>query len=522
MEYDSIPFQAMVPDAPAWTKGLRIAQNVMPTANGGWREIGVPTLKGTVTLSAGTAIGGTFSDPAGPIWVGVTRSAGPTSRLYEYTPSTETWTNRTPGTDFGGAPAAWSFTKFGTSIIAAPANNGTGTALQLQVRSGSGNFANLVTSVDRPAPKYVSTCKGYVVAAHNLANGGAGLYASANPYQVMWSSRNNAAVWTPGTDRAGFAPNLSDDLGEITGVLGFKDFFLVFQQFGATRFTWVGGDAVWEAQDIASGGFGLPAAWSSSLIRVSNRDAAYFSNAGPAIVQNGEAAGSLSEGVIQRHLMDQTGAIGTFEYSLDRSKAITAVLDTETGAVIWGAYRFDNAPVQIILSGDRWSVVDAAGIGGYHLGAALTELPAFPLEQMYSFTMAGNDLQAYRFKPATRAVLPIIFQTFRWRGKTGQRVNLHSIRPLLLLKNASTTAAYPAVTVLVTPYQDFREAAAASSLLPWSSRDENGWITSEVLPMSANEFVFQVAIPNLNLNGATLSLRDLVGLEIAFGAGSVF
>ncbi len=520
LRFDSIPLERMEPDRSRYTKGLRIAIDLVPARSDSWREVSFLNVFGAVTLPGSfseNAYGGSFSDPGGSIFVATVRQAGPSSRIYEYDPSLVTFTNRTPGIDFAGAPTRWSFTKFGPTVIAAPQNNGTGAALQLQSRgSGGGNFANLVTSADRPAPKYITTAKSYVIGANNLANGGAGVYAAANPYQIMWCARNNAAVWTPGTDRAGFAPDLSDSLGELTGVAGFKDFFLAFQEFGVTRFSWIGGDGVWDAQEIAGPEFGLRAEWSPSITST-NRDTLFMANGGPAAIRNGELAESLA-GPVERFFLDPRA--GTNGFPLTRSGVIEACFDVYSKCWVLSAERADFFRVTPILHlpSGRYSILEGATAGVAHGVAAGRRLSsANPLEAVVFFGIDGVDLNAYRLAPTTtRETSGAELYTQRWRPATGTRAQLHSVRPLLHLEPGIV---HPSeIRVTVKPFQR-PDSAGTSFELTYAERDENGWLVSSKLPCEANEFEFILYIPPLGPNEV---IREVPALELAFHPSSTF
>lgn len=522
MKFDSIPLNSMSPDTSLYEKGVTLAVNVVPVDGGGWREIAVPSLFGSVTLPDDSSNVGTFSDPVGSIFVGTTRPTGPSSRLYEYAPLAQTFTNVTPGTNYAGAPERWRFAKFGSSVIAAPTNNGTGTAIQLQSRAGSGNFANLVTSVDRPAPKFITVSRSHLVGAHNLANGGAGVYASADPYQFMWSARNNAAEMTPGTDRAGFG-RVNDANGEIVAVAGFKEFFLLFQEFGVTRATWIGGDAVWELQEIASSGFGIAnAAWQDSIV-VSDRDVYYLANSGPAVIRNGEAAEILGAGATRRYLTDLLDGDG---WAPDPMGTVVGVFDVRSNCVVWSYSRLTAVRACLLYHPptDRFSLVTTpeseAALRAEGVGLARKLSTTYQLAQIVLFAMQGSDLQALRFDVSSlRETLEMYFLTKRWRAGTGQRHALHSIRPLLVLDLASGGDPYPTVSVLIYGANEPRFAAPDTGTVTSASMDDNGWLTDSFFPREAAEFYFEIRVPSL---GHSNYLVEIPALELAYEVKSVF
>ncbi|HKV13342.1 MAG TPA: hypothetical protein VJ725_34695 [Thermoanaerobaculia bacterium] len=521
MAQDTILFDTMSPDSSDYEKGLKSVTNLLPADANGWREVRALAFKANLALPASSSLVGSFSDPNGTIYVGSTRTAGPSSRLLSYVDSPAAFTNRTPGVDFAGAPSWWTFAKFGDSVIAAPWNVGTGAAIQLQVRTGAAaTFANLVTSADRPAPKFLAVSRSHVIGAHNLANGGAGLYAAANPYRFMWCARNNAAVWTPGTDRAGFA-QVDDDLGEITGAIGFKDYALIFQQFGVTRLSWIGGDAVWQQDELAAHDFGLGGNASfrwPSIVRA-QRAAYYVSNRGPAVT-NGESAQFLGEGVVRRELVDPQSSNG---WSF--TKPITSAYSSD-GYVAWlGEFRIlaggKICTVYHVPTG-RWSLInDFEALGASSppevLGVVKTGTPAYSFDGMrlFNFNAAVNEINAWGFTSAT-ATMTATLATKRWRPSPGTRASITGVRPIFLLDLLG--GAYPTVTIFVTGYNEARTAVFTETLTT-ADADANGVIQGAPLPLSATEFRFSLSIPTL---GAAPTIRELTGLEIFYDEVSIF
>lgn len=521
MAQDTILFDAMSPDSSDYEKGLKSVLNLLPADANGWREVRALAFKANLALPASSSLVGSFSDPNGTIYVGTTRTAGPSSRLLSYVDSPAAFTNRTPGVDYAGAPSWWTFEKFGDSVIAAPWNVGTGAAIQLQVRTGAAaTFANLVTSPDRPAPKFLAVSRSHVIGAHNLANGGAGLYAAANPYQFMWCARNNAAVWTPGTDRAGFA-QVNDALGEITGAIGFKDFALILQQFGVTRLTWIGSDAVWQQEELAAHDFGLGGNASfrwSSIVRA-QREAYYVSNRGPAVT-NGESAQFLGEGVVRRELVDPQSNNGwsftrpiTSGYSSDGYVAWLGELRVVPNAKTLAAYHVPTG---------RWSIINDflamnASSPPEVLGFIKTATPAYSFDsvRLFNFNASVNEINAWGFT-STTGTLAAALTTKRWRPSPGTRAAITGIRPIFLLDLLG--GAYPTVTVTVTGFNEARTAVFAETL-SMADADANGVIQGAPLPLSATEFRFSLSIPTL---GAAPTIRELTGLEIFYEEASIF
>lgn len=520
MEYDAIPFTHMSPDSSDWEKGLRLVVNAIPESGGTWREVHKRNVLATLALTVNTSLIGEFSDPDGTIYFGTADSGTSTSRLYGFAGTT--FTNLTPGADYANKPRFWRFTKFGASVIAAPTIL-SGAAIQLQVRAGGvGNFANLVTSADRPAPRFVAVSKSHVLGAYNNAIGGAGVYAAADPYQFMWCARNNAADWTPGTDRAGFQ-NVSDSLGVITGLAGFKDFSLLFQQHGVTRLSWIGGEAVWEAQEIATHDCGISAdfvnsPWSGSLLRV-RRDLFYLSNSGPAVVRNGEAVEFLGEGQIRRFLMDQlTGSSATSDFTIDPQGEIDAEFCPYTSRIIWTLKHKQGNGNYFLLVYDlkerRFSIIDGLPSVRY-VGVRRATRPTNPLDNFVFLEPVLPNINAIDL--AGSGTLEQRYETKRWRPGTGQRSVVHGLRPLLSLDLRG--GSYPAVSVAISASPEPRFDSPLAATVSTASVDGNGWISDAAFPLEVGEARFTVTVPDL---GANPTQREFPALELAHAPSSVF
>ncbi len=164
--------------------------------------------------------------------------AGTDTDLYEL--SGTAWTARSAATY--GTATYWRFTQFDNLVIASNAVD------EIQSRTiGSGsNFAALGTSGDAPLAQHVGVIGRFVVAGNLNASAGG---ASA----VQWSAFDNPNDWpTPGGASANAVQSgrqtLNSAYGVVTGIANGEFWGLVFQQRGITRFTYEGGDTVFQVQ----------------------------------------------------------------------------------------------------------------------------------------------------------------------------------------------------------------------------------------------------------------------------------
>lgn len=518
MKFDSIVFDSMSPDTSEWAPGLKLALGCVPH-DLTYRELPQIFTHLTYVWPAASTLAGRFSDTSGKIYMGTTNPLG-TSRLLVYD-GNATVTNLTPGADYAGAPSWWRFEKYGPHIIAAAENVGVGAAISPQIRtSGAGNFGPLVTSADVPAPKFICSSKSYLVGANNLGFGGAGIYAAADPYRFMWCAQNTPANWTPATNNAAGFQRVNDAGGEITGSIGFKDFFILFQRLGVTLVRWVGGNVVWEQQEIAGADFGIGSGTSgvtdTSIVRA-NRSVVYFSNRGPAKIDNGTEASHLGDGEVRRFFMDPFQLGAPFDYGIDLSRPIIGDFEAREGYVLWSAGRRTMAGTNFgiiyhVPSG-RWSVIPLAFVAKGTLTAVsragVTNRLFDPFRLLQDGDVAGLTIQSYS---STLNSSAFTLYSKRWRPSPGEVVSLKQVRPLLLLE-PPVGVAYPSMTISITPYTDPRGNLAAVPI-PYSYDGLNGgWCGSWPLPMRGEEFLVTLAVGTIG-NGAML--REVTGIELGY------
>lgn len=172
-------------------------------------------------------------------------SAGP-SYVSAWNQTAASYTRLTGVLGYASAPA-WQIIEFGNNMIAVP--NDPSYAIQPQIRvNHTGACANLESPV--PATIIYPRCAG-VVRNHlffgNILYGGT-TYAQ----RVAWSARDNARDFAPSiSTRAGYV-DLVDDYGSIRAIMGGSN-AIVFKSAGIHRFDFVGGETVWEQQQLSTG-----------------------------------------------------------------------------------------------------------------------------------------------------------------------------------------------------------------------------------------------------------------------------
>jgi hypothetical protein len=94
---------------------------------------------------------------------------------------------------------------------------------------------------------------------------------------------------------------LPGSAGEITGAVGFEDFFLIFTTSGVFRATYLGGGDIWSLQQVGGWHDGVPEGFDQAIV-ASERDCYYLSHTGPKALRNGEAGEDIGIGQVRRWL----------------------------------------------------------------------------------------------------------------------------------------------------------------------------------------------------------------------------
>jgi len=126
-------------------------------------------------------------------------------------------------------------------VIATPRTN------EPQFVSFTAAISTAFTDLTDTPPKaaYCARVRDSLVLA-NINDGSEG-----DQYRLQWSAIGNAESWpTPGSASAlstqAGEQDLLSDLGDIRGIIGGEKFGLIFQKYGITRMTYVGGSAVFQ------------------------------------------------------------------------------------------------------------------------------------------------------------------------------------------------------------------------------------------------------------------------------------
>lgn len=228
-----IPFAEWTPDMVALDgPGVTLAKNVLPGENGAYKQFNIlATTTGALNARCQGAFAGLSSTGT------VKQYAGTSSKLYDRTGTT--WTDRSGAAYSTPGGGYWKFAQFGNTVIAV--NGETADAPQSVAVTGT-TFAALAGSP--PKARHIGVIGAFVLLGYTDD-------ATNGPRRVQWPGIDGTTDWqTPGTAAAAAvqagAENLNAAYGVVTHITNGEQWGLVFQQRGITRFTYVGGNLVFQ------------------------------------------------------------------------------------------------------------------------------------------------------------------------------------------------------------------------------------------------------------------------------------
>jgi hypothetical protein len=320
-----IPLGEWLPDIPAYENpGLVEAKNCVPVD----RHYGQYLPLSTSGDALGDRVVGAFAalDTSGDTFI----YAGIDSNLYLKTGTS--WTDSggsfsTPTTGY------WRFAQFDTTVVA---TNFADTPQA--ITAGASATAGLATAGTAPNGRQVGVINRFVMIGDTDYGG------SLIPHRVQWSALGTARDW-PVPNSADARTKQSGEqilpavYGAVTAIAGGEFYGLVFQRRAINRFTYVGGDVVFQIQDYEkTRGCWFP----QSMIQVGNL--CYFIAADGFYVTDGQSVKALGDGKFDKYFFadcDQTYA-----------ERVTATYDYTTKCVMWSYPNFsatNGIPNRLII-----------------------------------------------------------------------------------------------------------------------------------------------------------------------------
>jgi hypothetical protein len=394
--------------------GLMTAENVLPL-DGHYAPF-LPMLATGAAMSANQVLGGvTCQEGTNTIYV----YAGDATDLYvrEVTGTATNWEKKTRQTASVDVPYTtiaaeqyWMFTQFDQYVIA---TNYADDPQIMQVADG-GKFEALATIGTAPKAK----CCGVIGQFVFLGDTDDSVWGVV-PYKVQWSAIGAPRQWDlPGsidaaTSQAG-EEFLNPAYGKVQFIANGEAFGLVFQQRGITRFTYVGGSAVWQVQTYERS----RGAWAPrSVVQIGGLT--YFLSSDGFYVTDGQNVEPIGDAQVTRWFFDQ--------FDTNYLHLLTATIDHQKRCIYWSFPTQGSSAVQdtiIIYSwaDKRWSYAlqeSDVTFPGVYWGYSLDELDE-----------VSTDLD----------ILPASLDSERWKGGRPGPIGFTTAKELAKFINAAGTA----------------------------------------------------------------------------------
>lgn len=196
------------------------------------------------------------------------------------------WTARAAATYGAPTNGYWSFAQFENEVFATDYNDRP----QYKTIGAAANFATLTGA---PFARQIGVINRFLMLG-DIAD------ATTTPYRVQWSSIDQPADWPiPGTStaraRQAGEQYLDSSFGAVTGIANGQFYGLVFQERAITRFTYVGGDIVFQVDTFErSRGLWAP----RSLVQVGN--ASYFLAVDGFYASDGQSVTPIGDGKVDK------------------------------------------------------------------------------------------------------------------------------------------------------------------------------------------------------------------------------
>lgn len=457
--------------------------------------------------------------------------------------------------DYAAAATSWQYLLFGNRIIATSKEN------LVQSRTVGFAFSNLATSPEKPNGKCICTSYAHCFLGDIIEAG------VSYPNRVWWSARNNAAVWTPGTDRAGYIDIIGGGT-QIVAMFGFFDYVIVIKDAGVYRMNYTGGPTTFQLQQIAGDTFGGA---TDSFISAGTigRDVFYRTSRGPAVIRNGEVAQLLEPALAS----PVSSMIGQGVTGITGDQALTLAPGTDSGvrffpigqSAAWmtasysdvsgGTFGTNRRIISHDPTSGKWAATIVYSIAN---GAAAATAPSelvettiaplacpplgapstvYPLQSLrevrfITYTAAGS-LRMRRSNPGTTTTRPpitvktsrIVLSDFAramvhgviWEGDTYGGVssgNYFGPKPTLTIRAATKLSQWSNTSS--ESLSGIVDRVVTATELPGSVMSGPGW------PFEAQAvvIVFYLPSPDVPVPATTVVLRSLGRLHILLSADS--
>lgn len=369
-DYDgAIYFKDWLPDQPELgNPGVTQAQNVIPLSGSYTSYAPLSTTGNALASNVRYALRATGT---GGDWLYAGISGALTGFLYRGANTAGSWSSVSASTFT--ATGNWSMAQYEEFVIA---TNGAELP-QFHTLGSASNFATLGSSTgDAPQSRVVGVIGQFVV----LGN-----LPSVATYALQWSGIDAPTSWPTPNSATAIAQQsgqqlLDPQFGGVNGIFGGDQFGLIFQAGGISRMTYIGGDAVFQFDQISQG-IGLD--FINGAIRVGGL--VYFASLKGFFVTDGVSIVPIGTGKVNEYFLTRV--------SNSLLTLVCAGIDWRRKLVFWTfPATGDTSPTSALVYNyeeKRWSlVVDTIR---YFVRGNQAQLST------YGFEAFGNDNKIGRF-----------------------------------------------------------------------------------------------------------------------------
>lgn len=317
-----IGFSEFRPDSPAYNGYGQIASGVVPRGGNSYGP--VAGLSAQTNALGSTCLGAlSAKDANGNVFI----YAGTASKLYESV--SLTFTDQSIAGGYSTAAGDnWEFTQFGSRIIA---TNFTDAVQFIEVGTGASNdFANLITSSDKPKAKRIATVKDFVVLGFINDSDG------VTPHRVRWSAINNSADFDESQTTLSDKQDLAEG-GAVQRILGGPEYGIIFQESKIRRMSFEGTPYIFTFSGIIDPERGTHVP--NSVI--SNGRQHYFWTEEGIFVTDGSSAVPVGDEKVDRWLLDQFDPLN--------KHLVSTALDVHNKLIAWAFPSNSVAPNRILF-----------------------------------------------------------------------------------------------------------------------------------------------------------------------------
>lgn len=305
-----IKFGEWLPDLPFYANpGLVEAKNCIPV-DGAYAPLLELEADGAdlLTTEPQGALAAITADGSTEIY------AGDATKLYQRQGAA--WTDRSGATYSTPSTGYWALTQFDSTVLATNYSD----PIQSRDAGSADDFADL--SADAPVARTLGVINRFVIAGDtdDALNGPV-------PHRVQWPTIDDPTDWPipntadARTNQAG-EQFLNATYGAVTGVASGQFFGMVFQQRGINRFTYQGGDVVFQVEEYEKNrGLWVP----RSLVQIGNL--AYFIAADGFYVTDGQSVVAIGTSKVDRFFYDN--------FAQGSREKVTACIDSTNKCIYW-------------------------------------------------------------------------------------------------------------------------------------------------------------------------------------------